>query len=56
MWSVAIVSWGLGLVCLYLVQHQPLPPKIRTVLMTAVLVIAGVNALGFWVVAGNEQR
>lgn len=56
LWCAAIMSWGLGLACLYFVQHQPLPPKLRTLLMTAVLVIAGVNALGFWVVAGNEKH
>src|SRR5581483_2705656 len=54
LWSIAIASWGFGLVCLYLVQHQPLPPKVRTVLMTAVLVIAGVNAFGFWIFSQPE--
>lgn len=56
MWSVAIISWGLGLLCLYALQHQALPPKIRTLLMTAVLVIAGMNALGFWVGAGPGKE
>lgn len=56
LWSIAIASWGLGLTCLYLVQHQPLPPKVRTLLMTAALVIAGVNAFGFWVFSQAEEH
>jgi hypothetical protein len=56
LWAAAIASWGLGLGCFYLVQHYVLPAKIRAVLMTAVLVIAGVNVFGFWLASLPERR
>lgn len=56
LWAAAIASWGLGLGCFYLVQHYVLPANIRAVLMTAVLVIAGVNVFGFWIASQGKER
>ncbi|WP_029921963.1 hypothetical protein [Nevskia soli] len=56
LWSIAIVSWGLGLGCIYLVQNYFLPAKARAALLAVVLIIAGFNVFGFWLATQYKAR